>query len=127
MALAVVHEQRVRPADRGENEIGVAVAVDVRERASGGMAVWNRDARGDGDILEPPVAQVTVQRARALGAREKDVDSTIAIDVGEAHTAALCENAIEQEQRVAERVVEPNAGARGIEQREPRTPPDVAG
>src|SRR5439155_22524895 len=90
-------------------------------------AVWSGDARGDGDILKPPVAQVTVQRARALGAREQAIDAAVAIDVCEAHTAALCENASEQEQRVADRVVEPNAGARGIEQREPRPPPDVAG
>src|SRR4029450_10757703 len=77
-ALAVVYENRVRPAGRGEHEIEVAVAIDVGERDTGRMAITCSDAGRLGNVLESPPAAVAIQRAAAFRAGEEHVHEAVA-------------------------------------------------
>ena len=99
VALAVVQEDRVRPARREQDQIEVAVAVDVGERGTGRVAVARADAGRLRDVLELPAAEIPVERAAALRAAEKDVDEPVAVDVAERDAGALPENAIAEQQR----------------------------
>src|SRR6266540_3395007 len=100
MALSVVHEQRVRPAEGDEQEILVAVAVDVGKGASCRIAARRRDAGTHRDVFEPPVAEIAIQRARTFRAGQEDIRTAIAIHIGETHAGALRGVAIEEELRL---------------------------
>ena len=81
VALAVVHENRVRPSRREQDQVEIAVAIDVGERGPGRISVAGADAGGCRDVLEPPAAEVAVEGAAAFRAREKHVDEPVAVDI----------------------------------------------
>src|SRR6185503_2827129 len=71
------------------------------------------------DVLELPVAKVVIECVGAARAREKNVDASVGIDIGQAHPRALRELAVFNQQRVADSIGEWDSGMRGRQQREP--------
>ena len=110
-AVAVVDEQRHSPAERADQEVQVAVAVDVGEHGAGRVAAGHRDAGRRGDVLEAPVAQVAVQGIRALVAGEVDVGAAVSIHVPQRHAAALRQVTVPERAVERDGVGESNAGA----------------
>ena len=94
------------------------LAVDIGERRSGGMAIAGTDARRFRDILEAPAAEVAIEGAAPLGAREKDIHATIAVNVAERHAGALTEDSIPQQQGIADGILEVDSGGRLLHVRE---------
>src|SRR5438270_823273 len=78
-AVAVVHEERDASAERADEQIEVAVTVDVGEHGTRGMATGQRDAGSGRDVFEVKVAEVAVQGVRALVARQVDVGEAVAV------------------------------------------------
>src|SRR5678809_1443513 len=72
MAFPVVDENRVRTLRRAEAEVERAVAVDIRERDAGRVALAGTDPRALGDVLKAPVSQIPEQRAVAHEVLEVD-------------------------------------------------------
>src|SRR5207253_9987149 len=118
-AVAVVHEERDASAERADEQIEVAVTVDVGEHGARGMATGQRDAGPGRDVFEAGVAEVAVQGVRALVAREVDVGEAVAVHVAQRDTAALRQVAVPE--RAVERhgVGESDAGPRRRQRAEP--------
>src|SRR5206468_12849620 len=72
------------------------------------------DTRAFGDVLEAPATEIPVERTASFRARKKNVDETVAVDVSERHAGALTEDAVAQERRIADRVLELNARALAV-------------
>ena len=69
-ALSIVDEDRVRPRRREDDEIEVAIAVGVRERRTRREAIAGTNAGDARDVLELPVASISVERIAAFRPRE---------------------------------------------------------
>src|SRR5438445_88949 len=69
------------------------------------------DAGRRGDVLEAPVAQVAVQRIRALVAGEVDVGAAVSIHVPQRYPAALRQVTVPERAVERDGVGESNAGA----------------
>ena len=93
-AVPIVDEQRHAPAERADEQVQVAVAVDVGEDGAGREAPRHRDARLGRDVLEAPVAQIAVQGVRALVARQVNVGKPVSIHVAQGDPAALRQVAV---------------------------------
>ena len=120
-AVAVVHEERDASAERADEQIEVAVTVDVGEHGARGMATGQRDAGPGRDVFEAGVAQVAVQGVRALVAREVDIGEAVAVHVAQRDAAALCQVAVPQGAVDGDGVGEANSGAWWRQLGEPRT------
>src|SRR5439155_3675571 len=70
MARAVVQEERVRPAEGGQNQVQVAVAVDIGEGAPSRVPVGCRDSGALRDVYELPSPAVAIERVGSLRAGE---------------------------------------------------------
>jgi len=81
LPVAVVLEQDVSHLDRGDIEVRVAVVVDVGEGTCDAHAIRQCDSSRLGDVLEPPIAQVSPQLVPAELGREVDVEPAVAIHV----------------------------------------------
>ena len=86
---AVVLEQDVAGAHRGDVEIGVAVVVDVGERGRDADLAGDGDAGGRGDVLELAAADVLPQLVAADLVRKVDVQEAVAVDVGDREAVAV--------------------------------------
>ena len=95
-AVAVVHEERDASGERADEQIEVAVTVDVGEHGARGMATGQRDAGSGRDVFEVKVAEVAVQGVRALVARQVDVGKAVAVHVAQRDAAALGQVAVPQ-------------------------------
>ena len=82
MAVAVVLEQHVAFADRGDEKILVAVVVDVCERGGDADTVRHRHACLQRDVPELSAADVLVETAAADLIDEIEIDQAVAVDVG---------------------------------------------
>ena len=81
LAVAVVLEQDVALSDRGHEEIGIAVVVDVREGGADAGAVSDADARAVRDVLEAAAAQIAIEPVLADLIDEVQIQQAVAIDV----------------------------------------------
>ena len=88
-AAAVVLEQHVAFADRGDEEILVAVVVDVRERGGDADSARQADARFRGDVPEPAAAGVLVKPAAADLVDEIEIDQAVAVHVGRGEAGSV--------------------------------------
>ena len=112
-AVAVVHEERDASGERADEQIEVAVTVDVGEHGTRGMATGQRDAGSGRDVFEVKVAEVAVQGVRALVARQVDVGEAVAVHVAQRDAAALGQVAVPQGTVDGDGVGEANSGPRG--------------
>ena len=122
-AVSVVEEQRDPAAERADEQIEVAVPVDVGEDGARRVAAGHRDAGPGGNVFEVKVAQVAVQGVRALVAGQVDVGEAVAVHVPQRDSAALRQVAVPERAVERDGVGESDAGARRRQLREPRPPP----
>ena len=89
MPVAVVLKQNVAAADRGDEQILVAVVVDIRERRGHADAAGQSDAGFLRDVPELATAQVFPEFVAAELIHEIDVVQAIAIDVRDRDAVAM--------------------------------------
>ena len=87
--MAVVLEQHVAAAHRGDEQVRVAVVVDVRERRAHADAAGQSDTRLAGDVPELAAAQVLPQLVPAHLVRKVDVVQSVAVHVGDGDAVAV--------------------------------------
>ena len=88
-AVAEVFEEPIPVAHRRDEEVGIAVVVDVGEGASHRDRVRQFQPRRDGDVHEPTAAQVLPEFVGAELGDEVEIGETIAIDVRGAQSAPV--------------------------------------
>ena len=96
MAFAIVAEDARSTADRIDNQIQGAVAVEVGERGPGRVQVVAGHAGARGDVLKLPIAQVAIKRAGAADVAEEEIAPAVAIHVSRRHAGAVEQNLIGQ-------------------------------
>ena len=87
--FAVVAEQRVAAAHRGDEQIGVAVVVEIGKGGGNADAVAEGDTGVSGDIAEASAALVLPQLVATELSQEVDVVATVAVDVGDRKTVGV--------------------------------------
>ena len=103
-------------ADRADEQIEIAIAVEIHEHCAGGIDASARNPRGVGDILEFPVAEVSVERVRTVQSTEIEIAPAVAVDITGGHARAVQENVVGQRTRFGHDIGEPNAGGfRGLQ------------
>ena len=75
--------------DRSDEQIGIAVVVDVGERAPDRDLVGHGQPGAGGDVLEATIAQVLPQLAGTELGHEIEIGETVAVDVRGAQSAAV--------------------------------------
>ena len=118
--VAVVQEDRIRARGRQQNQIEVAIAIDVCKRRTGRVAITRTHSRARRDVFELPVPQIAIEGATPFGAREKDVWLTIAVDIAQRHPATLTKHAVSAEDLLTRDILKTNTGCARVHTRESR-------
>src|SRR6185503_12479833 len=84
LASTNVLEQPVPVTDRGDEEVGVTVVVDVGEGTGDADRVRHAEVRAIGDVLVAAAPRVAPQLAAAQLGDEVQVGTSVAIDIGAA-------------------------------------------
>src|SRR5579859_6487520 len=87
MTLAVIDEQPVGTTPCRDDQVQIAIAVNVHERRPDGMLSRTSDAGTRSNILEAPVAQITIEHVRPVDGAKIKVAQTIAIHIACRNTA----------------------------------------
>src|SRR5437763_731931 len=82
LSVAVVAEEDVALPHAGDEQVGVAVVVDVGERGADTRAIADRDAGALGDVCEATAAEIAVQTVLANLVDEVEIEQSVAVDVG---------------------------------------------
>ena len=88
-ALALVEEEPRAVAERVDDQVEVAVAVQIGEGGARRGQTRRSDASPASDVLEPPVSPVAVEGVRAGQVAEVQVAPAVAIHVASASPAPL--------------------------------------
>ena len=118
MALAVVEKEPRPAAQTVQKQIKVAVAIHVREDASGRKLVRAGETGGGRDILEFPISEVPVQRVGAFQTAKVHVHQTVSVDVPECDARADLIKTVLGRRRVRQQVGERDSGLLWSEQGE---------
>jgi hypothetical protein len=113
LSLAVVAEEAGADAQPVHEKVEVRVAIEVGEHGAGGELSGAGDARLGGDVGEPPVAEIAMERVGGFGTAEVDIAAAIAIDIPEGDTGAVFKDLIVEGGGGADVVGERNAKAPG--------------
>ena len=89
VSVSVVLEQHIAAAYRGDEQILIAVVVDVGERGGDADSAGQPDARLLRDVPEPASAQILPQLVAADLVDEVDVVQTVAVDVRHGDAVAV--------------------------------------
>ena len=87
--VAVVLEQHVAAADGRDVQIRIAIVVDVGERGRHADLARHADAGRCRDVLEPAAAEIPPELVAADLVDEVDVESAVAVDVGDRDAVAV--------------------------------------
>jgi hypothetical protein len=110
MSLAVIEEESGPTAQGIDQEVEVAVAIDIGKGGAGGGLVGEGDAGGIGDVLEAPIAEVTVEGIGSMKAAEVHIRPAVVIDIAEGHAGAEFEDAIGGDGGAGDEIGEADAG-----------------
>src|SRR3954469_4070073 len=102
----------------GNEQVQPPIAVNVGENRPARDAIGQSDTGGQGYILKPHVAQISVEGTVAREAAEKDVRQTIAVEIARGQTCAIEQRPIGSTGSFLQRVREVNPGLIGCEERE---------
>ena len=94
MAAAVVDENRRAAPDGIHKQIQIAIAVEVGERATGGIEMGQLKPGGVRDVLKPPAPEIPPQRTASAEARKEQVDESVAVDVPGGDAGAVEKNLV---------------------------------
>ena len=61
MSLAIVQKQTGAAAERIDQQIQIAIPIDIREDGASRILICTRHARRWGDVFEFPIAQITIE------------------------------------------------------------------
>ncbi len=115
VAGAVVEEQAVGAAQGGEQQVEVAVAVDVGEHGAGGEALGGGHAAGGGGLGEAPGALVEVEGVGALDAGEVEVGPAVGVHIPNRHPRAVHQEPVLERAGLADPVDEVETGPGSVE------------
>ena len=105
MRVSVVEQHSVGTGGRQQHEVEVIIAVEVGHGGAGDVPVAGADAGRARDVLEREVADVAIQGAASLGAGQKDIRTSVTVDIPEGDPAALAEHAVSQQDFFTRRVL----------------------
>ena len=117
----VIYEDRVRTGGREENQVEVAVAVEVDQRRAGRVPVARADARGGRHVRELPTPEVAVESAASFGAGKEQVRAPVTIHVAERDTRSLGKATVADERRIADLILERDTTLATLHRREALT------
>jgi len=89
LSVTVVHEEEVAVPDARNEEIFVAIVVDVGKRRTHAGTVTDGHARGGRDVLESAATQIPVERIGATLIHEIQVWQAVVVHVGRRHRRAM--------------------------------------
>ena len=111
-APAVVQEQSRAGGDAVDQQVGVAVAVDIGEHRAGGELPGTTDPGRIGDVGELPAAEIPVQPICSLQIGEVEVAQAVAIHVGGGDSGPIVSHGIGEEHFAEQPIGETQAGQR---------------
>jgi hypothetical protein len=80
-SAAFVSKKPGPAADGIHKQIDIAVTVDIRQHATGGVLIRTTDAGLVRDVLEAPLTEIAVKPIRSLQPAQVDVAPSVAIDI----------------------------------------------
>src|SRR5712664_221446 len=94
MSVAVIYENVGSAAQRIDDHIQVAIAVDVGEYRPRGIQLRASHPGGGGNVLEFPISQIAVEHVRPIQSAEVKITQTVAIHITGGHARAIEKNRI---------------------------------
>jgi hypothetical protein len=88
-AATEVLEQVIAVADGRDEQVGIAVIVDIGERRRHRDLVGQPDTGLDGDVFEFPFAQIAPQLVRAQLGGEVNIEQSITVDVSDSQAVTM--------------------------------------
>src|SRR5205809_7588362 len=94
VSFAIV-EENVAASSKGVNDqIEVAVAIDVGEAGAGGIQAGAANPGGGGYIFEMPVAEIAEEMTASTETSEEEIAPSVTVDVARGNTGTVQENLI---------------------------------
>jgi hypothetical protein len=122
MPASIVQEQVGSLADRADEQVEVAIAIDVGEHRAGGIQIRTSHARTIGDVREAPVAQVSVKHVGAIQATEIQIHHSVSVHVAGGHTRSIEQDLVRKVPLLREKISERYPGYLGRDRREAGLP-----
>ena len=113
MAFAIIEKKPGAAANRVDQQIQVAIAVHIREDAPGGKLSGAGHASRVCDVLEFPVAKVSIEFVAAFQTAKVEIASSIAVNIAASDTGTVESNLIRGGAGVGENIGEEDAGECG--------------
>ena len=89
LAVAVVSKKPVRLPHGRDEQVEIAVSIDIRKRRPTGKLGGTRRAGGGGGVLKLPVAKVAVHHVAAIEPTEVNVATPVIVIVAQRHTGTV--------------------------------------
>src|SRR5258708_29226692 len=116
MSLAIVLENSGAASHGIDQQVQVAVAVNVGENRAGRILVSTTDPGGVGDVLKSPIAKIAEEFVVAIEAAEVEVAKAVAIDIPERDPGAAQQIAVGNRSLIRNEIRKKNPG--GFRQQE---------
>src|SRR5262245_35112123 len=110
MPFAIIQKCARATAETVHEQIQIPIAVEISEHAAGRELIWASDARFGGDVLELPIAEISIEHIVPFKAAEINVHPTIAIDIAEGHAGANFAQSVGCDRRIRQPVAESDSG-----------------
>ena len=119
-SLAVIREHPRAVAHGVDDEIKIAIPIEIHHRGTGRRQAFARDARLSGHVHELPVAEISIERVRAGEPAEIDIAQPVAIHIARRDPGSIEQNLVCEVTPLRQKIRERNASGCGRHQREPR-------
>src|SRR5438876_8172918 len=96
MASAIVEKAARAAANRIDQQVQVAVAVNIREYGASRGLAFTSDAGSGRDILELPFAEIAEEPVVSFDRAKIEIAQPVAVDVSGRHAGAIEENVVRQ-------------------------------
>src|SRR6266404_2088054 len=94
MTFTVVEEGTCAAPNGIDEQVQVAIAIEVRQHSAGRVLVWASDAGRLRDILEFPIPKISIEHIGTLDSTKINVTPPVAIDITERDTGTIFEDAV---------------------------------
>jgi len=115
-AIAPIEKAGVWPAQRADEQVEFAVAIDVGEDRAARSLVRASHTGARGDIFELAVAEVAVERVRAIKIAEIEIAKTVSIEITGCDAGAVEEVLVRLRASIGKIVGEPDVCLIGRQQ-----------
>ena len=110
VAASIVQETRNATPDGCDEQVQIAVAIEIDQGGSGGIEVRAIDAGLGRNLLEPPLAEVSIESIGTIETAQIEIATTVAIDVTGGDSGAVEEDVIGERAGGIDGVGEGDAG-----------------